>query len=123
MIQSPELQVVVQSVNIPRAWCDLNRPLEKAVPSALRFETYQGSYQLQLEADYALHERAKRAVHIHTMCGRSPVMQWAFTENTTEADMKEFLDACYSGDDRHIDLLTHTLDGEQIADLDFAEKI
>lgn len=120
---SPELRVIVQSVSIPRAWCDLNRPWERAVPSALRSEPYQELYQSQLRADYALHKRAKRAVHIHTMCGRSPVMPWAFTENTTEADLERFLDTCYSGDDRHIDLLTHTGDGEQIADLAFAEKI
>jgi hypothetical protein len=50
-------------------------------------------------------------------------MPWAFTENTTEADMERFLDTCYSGDDRHIDLLTHTGDGEPIADLELAERI
>jgi hypothetical protein len=50
-------------------------------------------------------------------------MLWAFTENTTEAEMERFLDTCYSGDDRHIDLLTHTDDGEQIADLEFADRI
>ena len=40
-----------------------------------------------------------------------------------KAELEEFLVTCYSGDDRHIDLLTHTYAGEQIADLEFAEGI
>ena len=113
----------MQSVNIPRAWCDLNRPWELAVPIALRSEVYKERYQVQLNEDYALHERAKRSVHIHTMCGQSPIKPWIFTENTTESQLEEFLDTCYSGDSRLIDLLTHTIDGEIIADLGFAESV
>ena len=120
---SPDLRVEVISVPVPRAFCDLNRPWERGVPSALRSEIYQERYLAQIESDRKAHMKAKSTIHIHTMCGRSPIMPWAFTEHTTEGDMERFLNTCYSGDDRHIDLLTHTDDGEQVADLEFAEKI
>ncbi len=120
---SPDIQVDVRTVEIPRAFCDLNRPWERSVPPALAAEVYKERYTVQIEGDRRTHLVSKKSIHIHTMCGYSPIYTWNFTPETTEHELEKFLTTCYSGRERHIDLLTHTVEGVEIGDLDIARSI
>jgi hypothetical protein len=116
LLCTPNLSIQIIAVPIPRAFCDLNRPWERAVPLAFDSDTYQSRYIAQVKSDREAHMRAKRAIHIHTMCGWSPVGNWIFTPETTESELRVFLESQYSGNARNIDILTHTIEGKQIGD-------
>ena len=106
---SPELRVVILEVPLPRAWCDLNRPWDRAVPSILEPEFFRDHYDREIARGYEFHRCASRTLQLHTMCGRSPIKSWSLTPETTEHELREFLETVYNGDDRHIDILTHTV--------------
>ncbi len=106
---SPELRVEILEVPLPRAWCDLNRPWDRAVPSILGPKLFREHYDREIARGYEFHRRASRTLQLHTMCGRSPIKSWSLTPETTETELREFLETVYNGDNRHIDILTHTV--------------
>lgn len=110
-IQRPELKILLIIWEVPRAFCDLNRIPERAIPEMVKRELwYDINYHAMQEIEMHL-SQAKYGLHIHTMNSRNNTLNWNLHQNISENDIKNFLHCGYSWLSRNDNILTQHANG------------
>lgn len=110
-IQRPELKILLIIWEVPRAFCDLNRIPEIAIPEMVKREFwYEINYNVMQEIETYL-SQAKYGLHIHTMNSRNNTINWNLHQNISENDIRNFLDFGYSWSLRNDNILTKHVNG------------
>ena len=110
------VDISVLEVEIPRGFCDLNRPWERACPEAVNAQVWKSLYEesfFQIENEIA---KADHCLHIHSMCSQSPIYKWIWENSSAPEDVEKFLTTCYSGEERRCNILSETTEGVYITD-------
>ncbi len=110
-IQRPELKILLIIWEVPRAFCDLNRIPERAIPEMVKRELWHDiNYHAMQEIEMLL-SQAKYGLHIHTMNSRNNTLNWNLHQNISENDIKNFLHCGYSWLSRNDNILTQHTNG------------
>lgn len=117
--QNSDFSIWILKVEIPRGYCDLNRPLDIAVPKVLQHSFWNNIYK---EADEEVRKILKKANFVfqfHSMNSFNPIEKSVFDENVSQDFIQNHIEKVYSGSKRECTLLTETNKGEYITERDF----
>lgn len=102
----------VLEILTPRSFLDLNRPKHLSTPEFLPVTYWQSLYDEMLEGIMMSCENADYILQLHSMCGYDPVFAGPHKQKQiTNEILQHFLDDCYSGRERHWDIVDSTCDG------------
>lgn len=108
-------------VDIPRGFCDLNRPIELATPTILEDEFWKNIYkQTTIEAEKYF-QKSDFIFHFHSMNSFNPIQKKNFDECVKEGNLEYIYEKMYSGTPRKNTILTENTNGEYLTNKDFDE--
>lgn len=110
-LQRPELKILLIIGEVPRAFCDLNRIPERAIPDIVKRELWESINNNAMQEIENLLLQSHYGLHIHTMNSRNNTQNWCLTRNISENDVKNFLQCAYSGCQRNDNILTQHVNG------------
>lgn len=108
----PNMRCDVLEILAPRSFLDPNRPKHLSTPEFLPVTYWQSLYDEILESIMTSCDRADYILQLHSMCGYDPVFPSLHKQkDITNEALQHFLDHCYSGRERHWDVVDSTTDG------------
>lgn len=109
--QRPDLKLLLILWEVPRAFCDLNRIPQRAIPSSVKRELWEDLNNSAMEEIETLLSNANYGLHIHTMNSKNNTISWNFSPDISENDIRSFLANWYSWGERHDNILTQHVNG------------
>ncbi len=109
---NPDLKLLLIIWEVPRAFCDLNRIPERAIPSIVKREFWNDINNNAMQEIENLLSQAHYWLHVHTMNSRDNVIGWNFSCEVSESDVRNFLNNGYSGAQRNDNILTQHANGK-----------
>lgn len=103
----PDLKILLILWIVPRAFCDLNRIPEVAIPKCAKKELWQDLNDCWISNIENLILNSKAWLHLHTMNSRNNTINWHFWPDVSEIDLRNFLNNWYSWSERKDNILTH----------------
>lgn len=110
ILKNSEFSFAVLAVEIPRGFCDLNRPLERVFPPILDKNFWSKIYQNATEEIEKILSISDFVFHLHSMNNFDSVEQTTFDENISEAKILHHLEKVYTGRKRECAILTENID-------------
>lgn len=107
----PDLKVLLILWEVPRAFCDLNRIPQRAIPTVVQRELWEDLNNTAMLEIENLISNAHYGLHLHTMNSKDNTISWNFSPDISENDVKHFLERWYSGVDRNDNILTQHVNG------------
>ncbi|MGE4444198.1 MAG: hypothetical protein AB7E37_04365 [Candidatus Altimarinota bacterium] len=107
----PDLKVLLILGEVPRAFCDLNRIPQRAIPTVVQRELWEDLNNTAMLEIENLISNAHYGLHLHTMNSKDNTISWNFSPDISENDVKYFLERGYSGVDRNDNILTQHVNG------------
>lgn len=107
----PDLKVLLILWEVPRAFCDLNRIPQRAIPTVVQRELWEDLNNTAMLEIENLISNAHYGLHLHTMNSKDNTISWNFSPDISENDVKYFLERGYSGVDRNDNILTQHVNG------------
>lgn len=107
----PDLKVLLILWEVPRAFCDLNRIPQRAIPTVVQRELWEELNNTAMQEIENLISNAHYGLHLHTMNSKDNTISWNFSPDISENDVKYFLERWYSGVDRNDNILTQHVNG------------
>lgn len=120
-LQKSNFSIGILKVEIPRGFCDLNRPLSRAIPEIFRDNSWEQLYTETSKKINIYLQNTDFVFHFHSMNGFSPVAPSNFDENVSEKSLENHIENIYSGKKRECTILTKTEQWEYITDAKFDE--
>ncbi len=113
-----DLKILLIIWKVPRAFCDLNRVPERAIPAMIQRELWKDLNHNSINHIEQLISNSKYWLHLHTMNSRNNTLDWHFWPDILQSDMENFLAKWYSGFQRYDNILTHHANGNYHSFLD-----
>lgn len=114
-----EFSIWVLNVKIPRWFCDLNRPLEIAIPEVFRDKSWEDIYKKAEKEIEEVVEKSDFVFHFHSMNWFNPIEKSVFDENISEDFIKNHIEKIYSGSKRECTILTENENFEYLTNKEF----
>lgn len=114
-----KFKIWVLNVEIPRWFCDLNRPLEIAIPEVFRDKTWENIYKKAEKEVEEIIKKSNFIFHFHSMNGFNPIEKSVFNENISENFIKNHIEKIYSGSKRECTILTENEKFEYLTNKEF----
>lgn len=106
-----DFSIGILEVNIPRSLCDLNRPLELAVPPIMNTEKWGNIYSdATIEISEVL-SRSKFCLQLHSMCSYDRIQSFQFDSSVSVSQIYDFVSSGYAGNKRECTILTSDTNG------------
>lgn len=107
----PDLKILLILWEVPRAFCDLNRIPQRAIPTVVKRELWEDLNNSAMQEIERLISNTRYGLHLHTMNSKNNTISWNFSPDISENDVKYFLERWYSGCDRNDNILTQHVNG------------
>ena len=118
-LEKSEFSIWILKVEIPRGFCDLNRPLELAIPEVFRDKSWDEIYlKAEKEIENVI-QKSDFIFHFHSMNGFNPIEKSIFNENANSDFFKNHIEKVYSGSKRECTILTENIDWEYLTEKKF----
>lgn len=93
-------------IEIPRAFCDLNRNLQKAIPEILNRDFWEKIYSQAQEEIFQILQMTDFVFHLHSMNNFDSIENSCLNPEISEKWFENHLNRVYSGRPRHCTILT-----------------
>jgi hypothetical protein len=110
-------------VRVPRAFCDMNRPRDRAISPILSREKWLPIYDSIESYIDTLLPRVDFVFQLHSMNNFDPILPWRITENLNNESFDYYLEHVYAGRRRECTLLTQTDSGDYLSERRFDELL
>lgn len=113
LIKNFPYNIAILVADVPRAFCDMNRPIEKAIPEIIRSDFLENIYHTTINETEKIFKKSEYVFQLHSMNSFDMVGEWNFENILRENRVSEFLETAYSGKNRECTLLTENDNFEQ----------
>ncbi len=93
-------------IEIPRAFCDLNRNIQKAIPEILNRDFWEKIYSQAQEEIFQILQMTDFVFHLHSMNNFDSIENSCLNHEISEKWFENHLNCVYSGRPRHCTILT-----------------
>lgn len=114
--EEKNFKIWVLRVEIPRWFCDLNRPLYRAIPNAFRDKFWEDLYEETQKEVFEILEKADFVFQFHSMNSFNPIEKAGIDEEISENFLKHHLEKIYSGTKRECTILTEDENWQYLTD-------
>lgn len=120
-LNEKNFKIWVLRVEIPRGFCDLNRPLERAIPNTFRDKYWEDLYEKTQKEVFEILEKADFVFQFHSMNSFNPIEKAGIDEEISENFLTHHLEKIYCWEKRVCTLLTEDENWEYLTNKIFDE--
>lgn len=106
-------------VDIPRGFCDLNRPIELATPKILENNFWENIYTEVISDVEKIFKNADFIFQFHSMNSYNPMEKKNFDECIQNWNLEYIYERMYNGNLRNYNILTKDVEGKYLTNADF----
>lgn len=116
-----DFKIWILRVEIPRGFCDLNRPLETAIPNSFRDNFWENFYNETQKEVFEILKKADFVFQFHSMNTFNPIEKAWISNEISEIFLNHHLDKIYSWTKRECTILTNDENWNYLTDKIFDE--